>query len=56
MSVGNMPDFNRRYAISGGIVQLFYSALYTLFCKDLSTLFKKSLAEISIRFYIFLMA
>ena len=34
-------DFNRRYAISGSIVKLFYSILYTLFVRVLSALFKK---------------
>ena len=38
----NMPDFNRRYAISGGIVKLLYSTYsITLFVRILPTLFKK---------------
>ena len=37
----NMLDFNRKYALSGGIVKLFYSTLYMLFVKILSTLLKK---------------
>ena len=56
MSLWNTPDFNRRYAISGSIVQLFHSILCTLFVRVLSTLSKNSVTEISVQFYIFLMA